>query len=39
MSFAEWQANGWLRPHKSSRSELASLYKVIERDLKTSASR
>jgi hypothetical protein len=39
MSFAEWQANGWLRPHNASRNELSSLYKVIERDLRTSASK
>ncbi len=36
MTFAEWQKNGWLKPHKSSLKELAALYGVIECDLRTS---
>jgi hypothetical protein len=37
MSFQEWQKNGWLRPHKTSRQEIAGLLAVVERDLATSA--
>jgi hypothetical protein len=37
MSFQEWQKNVWVRPHKTSRQEIASLLAVIERDLATSA--
>jgi hypothetical protein len=37
MSFQEWQKNGWLRPHKTSRQEIADLLAVVERDLTTSA--
>jgi len=37
MSFQEWQKNGWLRPHKTSRQEIAGLIAVVERDLATSA--
>jgi len=38
MSFAEWQKNGWVRPHQSSPQEVAALLAVIERDLETSDS-
>jgi len=37
MSFAEWQKSGWLRPHKTSRQEVAGLLAVVKRDLKASA--
>ena len=37
MSFQDWQKNGHLRPHKSSRHEIAGLLAVIERDLAASA--
>ena len=37
MSFAEWQKNGWIRPHQPNGQEIASLIAVIERDLATSA--
>lgn len=37
MSFAEWQKNGWIRPHQPSRQEVAGLVAVIDRDLATSA--
>jgi hypothetical protein len=33
MSLAEWQANGWLRPHQSSRKEMAGLFSIVDRDL------
>jgi hypothetical protein len=37
MSFADWQKNGWLRPHQATRQELAGLLAVVDRDLNTSA--
>ena len=36
MSLRQWQSDGWVRPHKSSRQEIAALFGVIERDLKAS---
>jgi len=38
MSFAEWQKNGWVRPHQSSPQEVSALLAVIERDLAASDS-
>jgi hypothetical protein len=37
MSLPDWQKNGWIRPHKTSREEIAGLLAVVERDLATSA--
>ncbi len=37
MSLREWQNNGWLRPHQTSRDEIAKLLAVVARDLKASA--
>jgi hypothetical protein len=28
-----WEANGWLRPHKTSRQEIANLLAIVRRDL------
>ena len=37
LSFQDWQKNGWLRSHKTSRQEIAGLLAVVERDLAASA--
>jgi hypothetical protein len=29
----EWAANGWLRPHKSSKQEIQGLLSIVDRDL------
>jgi hypothetical protein len=29
----QWSRNGWLRPHSSSRGQIAELFAVVERDL------
>lgn len=34
MSLTNWVEYGWLRPHKTSRTEIADLLKIIDRDLK-----
>jgi hypothetical protein len=34
MSLKEWANNGWLRPHQSSRQEMAGLLSIVDRDLK-----
>ena len=39
MSFKQWQQNGWLRPHATSRQEIADLFAVVERDLAASDTR
>ena len=33
MSLADWQKNGWLLPHKTSKREIKDLLGVAERDL------
>ena len=33
MSLRDWAESGWLRPHKTSREEIASLLGIVERDL------
>lgn len=33
MSLKQWADNGWLRPHTTSRQEIAGLLAIIERDL------
>lgn len=34
MSLETWAKNGWLRPHKITRQEIADLIGIVERDLK-----
>ena len=33
MSLKDWEKNGWLKPHKTSKQEIQNLLKIIERDL------
>lgn len=33
MTLQQWAANGWLRPHRSSVSEIAGLFSIVQRDL------
>ena len=33
MSLSDWHKNGWLRPHKASKEEIANLLEIVERDL------
>jgi hypothetical protein len=33
MSLADWERNGWLRPHQTSAQEIRDLLAVVERDL------
>jgi hypothetical protein len=37
VSLGDWQKNGWLKPHKTSRQEIAGLAAVVDRDLGASA--
>jgi len=30
MTLTEWQNNGWLRPHKSSRNEIEALFLIVD---------
>jgi len=34
MSLQGWLKNGWLRPHRISKKEIADLFRIIDRDLK-----
>jgi hypothetical protein len=34
MSLEQWAKNSWLRPHKSSKQEVANLLEIVDRDLK-----
>jgi hypothetical protein len=38
MSLEQWAKNGWLRPHKSSKQEIADLLGIVDRDLKDAES-
>lgn len=33
MSLQSWLENGWLRHHRTSKKEIADLFRIIERDL------
>ena len=33
MTLKDWADNGWLRPHKTSAKEVASLLAIVDRDL------
>jgi hypothetical protein len=33
MSLQSWLENGWLRQHRTSKKEIADLFRIIERDL------
>jgi hypothetical protein len=33
MSLPEWQNNGWLKPHRSSKAEIEALFAIVERDV------
>jgi hypothetical protein len=37
MSLANWADVGWLRPHQTSRQEIANLLAIVERELADSA--
>ena len=39
MTLTEWQSNGWLRPHKSSRNEIEGLFSIVDRDLNDAISK
>jgi len=34
MTLSDWEKNGWLKPHKSSKQEIGNLLAIVERDLK-----
>lgn len=34
MSLQDWAANKWLRPHLSTRNEIAGLLSIVDRDLR-----
>ena len=38
MSLAQWQNNGWLRPHATSREEIGNLLSIARRDLSDARS-
>ena len=29
----DWEANGWLRPHQTSKQEIENLFNIVKRDL------
>jgi hypothetical protein len=33
VSLKQWADNGWLKPHRTSRKEVSSLLRIVERDL------
>ncbi len=38
MSLSDWERDGWLRKHQTSRNEIHDLLQVVERDLADSAA-
>lgn len=38
MSLQNWETNGWLRKHQTSKREIADLLKIVERDLRDAES-
>ena len=34
MSLQNWEANGWLRKHQTSKREIDDRLKIVERDLR-----
>ena len=34
MTLKQWQNNGWLKPHKTSKEEIGNLLAIVERDIK-----
>ena len=38
MSFSDWERNGWVTKHQTSRNEIRDLLQVVERDLRDSAA-
>jgi len=34
MSLKQWEDNGWLKPHRTSRKEVSNLLGIVERDLR-----
>jgi hypothetical protein len=33
MSLKQWFDNGWLKPHKTSKQEIADLFSIVKRDI------
>jgi hypothetical protein len=33
VTLKDWETNGWLRPHKTSRQEIGNLLAIVQRDL------
>lgn len=34
MSLKQWEDNGWLKPHRTSRKEISNLLGIVDRDLR-----
>jgi hypothetical protein len=37
MSLHDWAKAGWLRPHQTSRRQIADLFAIVDRDLEDTA--
>jgi hypothetical protein len=37
MSLRDWAKAGWLKPHKTSRTQIAGLFGIVDRDLEDAA--
>lgn len=38
MTLTQWESNGWLRPHATSREEIGNLLSIVRRDLSDARS-
>jgi len=34
MTLKQWQDNGWLKAHKTSKEEIGNLLAIVDRDIK-----
>ena len=39
MTLADWERNGWLKPHRTTAGEIHDLLAVVERDLSDSVAK
>jgi hypothetical protein len=39
MTLKQWQNNGWLKFHKTSKEEIGNLLAIVDRDIKSNTER
>lgn len=39
MTLSDWERNGWLKPHKTSKQEISNLLEIVKRDIRDASQR